>query len=127
LVNNWLQRYPISDKKAQNIKQAGEGSLMELFKYFSKIITEKTVYIEALDLIFTSMYKLRVYQSFGIPKVDKVTEEIEELQAQTIEDLKEAEKTWHWIENDWVDTTTGEMLTGYTPDKYTQKLVDNIK
>lgn len=127
LVYKWLQRYPNANQKAQNNKEADNNSVMELFKYFSKIITDKTVYIEALDLIFTSMYGLRVYQSFGIPKVDNVTEEIEELQAQTIADLVEAEKTWHWIENDWVDKTTGEYLTGYTPEGFVKTIVNNLE
>ena len=127
LVNKWLERYPVSDKRAQYNEETDEGSLMELFKYFSKIITDGVVYIEALDLIFTSMYGLRVYQSFGIPKVNEVSEEIEELQAQTIEDLKEAEKTWHWIDNDWIDKTTGEMLTGYEPDDTMKRIIKNIK
>jgi len=127
LVDSWLRRYPTSDKRAQNIKPADNGSLMELFKYFSKIITDKTIYVKALDLIFTSMYRLRVYQPFGMSKVEKVTEEIDELQVQTIEDLKEAEKTWHWVEHDWVDVITGETLTGYEPDETMKTIVNNIK
>jgi hypothetical protein len=70
------------------------------------------------------MRNLRVYQPMGITKV---TEDVDEIQSQVIEDLKEAEKTWEWIENDWVDKTTGECLTGYTPSDEIEKLIKNIK
>ena len=53
----------------------------------------------------------------------KVTEEIEELQSQTIEDLKEAEKTWTWLDNDWIDYETGELLTNYKPEESMLRLI----
>ena len=84
----------------------------------------KTIYIKALDTIFTAMQGLRVYQNMGIKKV---TEDIDELQSQTIVDLMKAERMWNWIDCDWIDKDTGECLTGYTPDAWTQELISNIK
>ena len=124
LLNEWLKRYLSSVKEAQHIRPADDGSILEMFKYFAKILTDGVVYVNALDVIFQAMRNLRVYQPFGI---HKVSEEIEELQAQTIEDLKKAEKSWSWIDNDWVDKTTGEMLTGYEPDDTMKRIIKNIK
>lgn len=126
LLQEWLKRYPTANEAGQNIRQANEGSILELFKYFSKIITNKVIYIKALDDIFTAMQGLRVYQPLGIKKA--ISEDIEEIQAQTIEDLKAAEGYWTWIENDWIDKSTGECLTNYKPDEFINELVSkNIK
>ena len=124
LVNEWLKRYTNAKIIAQDIRICDDNSMMELFKYFTKIITNKAVYIEALDVIFRAMRGLRVYQPFSI---QKVTEDIDEIEKQIIEDLIEAEKTWEWIENDWVYTPDGECLTGYTPDEQMVYFVQNIK
>jgi plasmid rolling circle replication initiator protein Rep len=120
LLQEWLKRYPEANEKGQNIREANEGSTLELFKYFSKIITNKVIYIRALDIIFIAMQGLRVYQPLGIKKV---SEDIEEIQTQIIEDLKAAEKVWTWIENDWIDKETGECLTNYEPDEFINTLV----
>ncbi len=124
IVSEWLKRYPEAKQFCQDIRPCDERSTMELFKYFSKIITKDSIYIGPLDIIFSAMRNLRVYQPMGITKV---TEDVDEIQSQVIEDLKEAEKTWEWIENDWVDKTTGECLTGYTPSDGIEKLIKNIK
>jgi len=126
LLKEWLKRYPDANERGQNIREANDGSFLELFKYFSKIITNKVIYIKALDIIFNSMQGLRVYQPLGIKKV---SEEIEEIQTQIIEDLKSAEKIWTWIEgaNDWIDKETGECLTNYEPDEFTKTLIKNIR
>lgn len=123
VVCEWLKRYPKASFKAQDIKPtySNKGSIMELFKYFSKIITKDEVNVYALDKIFTAMQGLRVYQPLGIKKV---SEEVEEVIAEIVTDLKEAETTWRWEQNDWIDVNTGECLTGYTPDDAMLTLVN---
>ena len=120
MQQEWLKRYPDAKEIAQDIRPAENGYHLELFKYFTKIISKDAIYISALDCIFQSMKGLRVFQSMGIKKV---TEEIEELQSQTIEDLKEAEKTWTWLDNDWIDYETGELLTNYKPEESMLRLI----
>jgi hypothetical protein len=121
IVLDWLKRYPTANRKAQDIRKADNGSVMELFKYFSKIITNKSIHVNALDTIFQAMRGLRVYQPIGIKKV---SEEIEEIDSQIYEELEKAEKVWDWIDIDWIDTNTGECFTGYTPDDRIKQLVE---
>jgi hypothetical protein len=123
--NEWLKHYPDALPFLQNIKKAdGEGTFIELFKYYTKIITNNVMYIEALDVIFRAMRGKRVYQPFGLKKC--ISEDIDAINAQ-ITDLEEAEKIWMWEENDWVDYT-GERLTNYVPDETMNELVNkNIK
>lgn len=125
LVTDWLKHYPEANEYAQDIKPADDNSVMELFKYFSKIITNKTIYVKALDTIFQAMYGLRVYQAFGIKK--NVSEDIKELQAEIYKDLEKRECLWTWLENDWVDPDTGELLTNYEPNDQIKKIINNIK
>lgn len=124
IVYEWLKRYPDANIKCQDVRPCDNGSTMELFKYFSKIITKDSIYIQPLDVIFNAMRNLRVYQPLGITKI---TEDVDEIQSQIIDDLKSAEKIWEWVDYDWVDKTTGECLTGYTPTDEMEKLIKNIK
>jgi len=120
----WLKHYPDALPFLQDIKKADEGTFIELFKYYTKIMSNKTMYIEALDVIFQAMRGKRVYQPFGLKKC--ISEDIDAINAQ-ITDLEEAEKIWMWEENDWVDYT-GERLTNYVPDETMNELVNkNIK
>jgi len=125
LESDWLKQYPEAEKWCQNVKPADNNSVMELFKYFSKIVTNKTIYVSALDTIFRAIYGMRTYQAFGIKK--NVSEDIEEIQAEIYKDLENRETTWTWLENDWIDKDSGEMLTGYTPDDSMKKLISSIK
>jgi len=47
--------------------------------------------------------------------VKMVSDEIEELITQTVEDIQQAITIWIYRGSDWIDTSTGEMLTGYCP------------
>ena len=124
VVAQWLKHYPSAEPFCQKIQKADNNTFMELFKYYTKITTNKITYITVLDTIFQVMRNKRVYQPFGIKK--DVTEDIETLQAQ-ITDLEAAEKIWMWEDSDWVDHQTAECLTGYSPDESVKKLIGNIK
>ena len=130
IQREWLNRNPSATYKAQDVRPANIDSAMELFKYVTKIISkQKTVsgnefriYVPALDVIFQSMYRVRTFQSFG--KVRMVSEEIQELDADTYEQIPEYEfMVWQWQGNDWHSMATGEPLTHYKPSEAMQKLV----
>lgn len=123
LIEAWLLRYPAAREIAQDFRPADDNTVMEMFKYFTKIATNHVVHVKALDIIFQAMRNLRVYQPFGIAKV---SEEIDEIQSQIIDDLQIAEKTWTWLESDWVDKETGELLTNYKPDDMMITMCKNI-
>ena len=118
IVTEWLKRYPNAKRKAQDIRNADKGSLNEMFKYTTKIVTKSKgkidVYIPALDRILISLKGRRCFQHFG--KIKKVEEEITDLESVEYEDIPEYEFIeWVWDDCDWVNGS--KTLTGYiSPD-----------
>ena len=121
LISEWLNRYPDADKRGQDIRFAHESSMIELFKYSTKLTTKslitkengKTIVqvnVEALDVIFQAMYGRRIFQAMG--SIRQVSEDIKEIDGQVIEDLKDNMDVWTWEQelSDWVNSA-GEMLT----------------
>jgi hypothetical protein len=121
LISEWLNRYPEADHRGQNIRPADENSMIELFKYSTKLTTKslitkengKTIIqvnAESLDVIFQAMYGRRIFQAMG--SIRQVSEDIEEIDGQVIEDLKDNVDVWTWEQelSDWVNSA-GEMLT----------------
>jgi plasmid rolling circle replication initiator protein Rep len=126
LVSMWLDQHQLADMGAQDIRKADEGSTIELFKYFSKIVADGTVYPSALDIIFRAMKGKRVFQPIGIKK--NISEDIEEIIAQEI-DFKADELEIYVWERETLDWVSGhaELLTEYVPNERDQKLLENIK
>jgi len=117
IITEWLLRNQNSLRKAQDVRDADKGSMMELFKYTTKILASDNkkivVYTDALDVIMRSMYRKRAFQPFG--NIRKVSEDVDdELDAQEVESYEIIEWEWHEA-GDWVDVDTGECLTGYVP------------
>jgi len=130
LLAGWIKRLKeidvnCIDKKGQNIRKADEKSIFELFKYFTKIISGKgddmSIEPVALDVIFTSMINQRVFQPLGIKKVDDDVL-FEQIRAEIYSDLTEQNTVYQWLNNDWVDVYTGELLTGYQPTDKVKRL-----
>lgn len=134
IKSEWLKRYPDAKHYLQNIKPCNsEFELLELFKYFTKIISNtskkdngrgeykksQSIYINALDIIFNSIVGKRTFQNYGFSlKVDVESKDEDiELDIANVEHY-----TWEWEQEltDWVNCETGELLTGYTP---TEELV----
>lgn len=128
LVNEWLKRVPTASRQAQDVRKADVGAETELFKYFSKIVTKTekgfTTFVEPLDVIFTAMRGLRVFQPIGLKK--DVSEDIEDIITEEISGIEEKFVDWKWFRNDWVDKSTGEVLTGYIPSDSMNRLIDNM-
>jgi Replication protein len=128
LVNEWLKRVPTASRQAQDVRIATKGAETELFKYFSKIVTKTEkgfrTFIEPLDVIFTAMRGLRVFQPIGLKK--DVSEDIENIISEEIEGIDEKFTNWKFYKHDWVDRSTGEVLTGYIPSDNMIKLIDNM-
>jgi Replication protein len=125
LVSEWLKRNPTATIQAQDLRIADNNSVFELFKYFTKIISNKAIYVKPLDIIFQAIKGLRTYQAFGLKMI---TEDIEELQSEIYTYITKVEhKVWKWLESDWVDEETGEVLTKYLPNDDLKKLLNNLK
>jgi plasmid rolling circle replication initiator protein Rep len=122
LIQEWLKRYPAAADWCQDNKPADKSSLIELCKYSTKMFNKKQtdkedgktviqVNVKALDVIYRAIYRRRVLQPMGWVK--KVSEDVEELEAQVIEDVQESVDVWTWEQevSDWVNSV-GELLTG---------------
>lgn len=134
VVEQWLKRWKgYADIKAQDMRKADKDSLLELFKYFTKLITKKDtnlfnqkakrtiVHADKLDIIFQAMQGRRVYQPFGIKK------KIDEDNTNEIAVIKAGYdgQVFKWIDSDWIDTKTGEGLTGWIPNNDIKNLLKN--
>lgn len=124
IVSQWLKINPTAHIKGQDHRPVNdESGALELFKYFTKLTTKievgnKTVnfiHAESLNVIFEAMVGRRVYQPIG--GLQKVSEDVEELQAEEMEELEaKVHEIWQFHDEpgDWINTD-GEALTGYTP------------
>jgi hypothetical protein len=130
ILSEWLKRFPEASHLAQHATPATDGSVKELFKYFTKLITKVDgkvqVSIPALDTIFTAMKTRRVFQPLG--KIKKVSEEIEEIQSQEYE-IEEQHEIHQWEQEsyDWVNIATGECMTAFCPGYALLKIIDAIR
>lgn len=122
------------DRGAQTAVKCTEGSMMELFKYFTKLVSSKGgekryTTAPALDTIFQAMKRKQVYRAFGQIKKQQVSEEINELESeiltQVIADIEH--DYWVWSDNDWYSMKTGENLCGYNPSEFDKKYGDLIR
>ena len=127
LVNRWLNAYPSANIKAQDIRKADDKSLIEVFKYFTKLITtgpngKRVIYADALDIIFNAVSGLRTFQNLGF-KLSSIQNDDSD-QEVTEENIVDVMK---WIPEltDWGSPETGELLTGYVPGEGMKDLVEN--
>lgn len=118
-VTEWLKEFPLAQPYCQDVTKASESSVIELFKYVTKVVTKingkLSIYVHAIDVIIEALYKRRTVQPFGGLKM--VTEDITELESETYEGLPEynfIEWVWEDGATDWVNKH-GELLTGYEP------------
>lgn len=129
VVSKWLQKYTDAEKWCQRIQPANKNSMIELFKYTTKIVTtdkkrDAKIYTSKLDVIFQALRKKNTFETYGI---QKVSEDIEELQTDVYTDIPLQEYVvWEYIEHDWYNKNTGEELTGYVPGEFESNLMKNI-
>lgn len=131
LVDEWLKRIKYATRAAQDVREANTGSSMELFKYFSKVISKtgksadgkakSTVYADAQDMIFNAVRRKRVFQPFGfkVSADDSDDKEDEEVTLSEVIAIAEWDTDFH----DWFRDDTGEALTGYNPSDGFKELV----
>lgn len=129
LLSEWLIRFPKATSIAQDVRSANDNDVFELFKYFTKIISSKTgerkIYTPALDVIFQAVAGRRTFQTFGFT-IAKA--EPEEHTKQLAEEISE-QTVYEWIQEmyNWVDTSSGELLTDYQPgEQFRELLTKNI-
>lgn len=128
LVKRWLEIVPGALPQSQDLRPANEGSYIELFKYFTKLVAKdkrtgvrEIVDYKRLDIIFQALRGKRTFQPFGGLK--PVSEEIEEEELEA-NILISADSIFKWIMDDWVNLETGECLTGFKPSASLKRLID---
>lgn len=129
LVDSWLSRLSdVADIKAQDFKPADENSLKEIFKYFTKLLTNNSIgdkefySTTSMDVVFQAMKRKRVIQPFG--NVKAVKDDID-LSNRVYDLLESGYNTWTWKDNDWYGMD-GNPLTGYEPNEKFRQLIDKL-
>lgn len=106
LIREWLAVNQEAKEWCQDDKPADKDSLSEVFKYCTKISDNSP---EVNDVIFQALRGLRMVQPMG---VKKISEDVEDLVAEEIQELTEAEDVYVWQDevNDWVSSEFGYLL-----------------
>lgn len=142
VVARWLARWPTASPQAQDVRQADRGATAELFKYATKLASDKrdddgtrrVVPAWALDTMFAALRGLRLWQAVGIRAANgdaTAQDDTAPVRADqgTPAVSRPAESIrWTWCQplTDWIDDTTGECLTDYTPGRHARLLLDKL-
>lgn len=126
LMHEWLKDNKSANRIAQDYRPADKNSILELFKYVTKMVyrdhRDKIILYPpvVLDNIFMSLRGRRTFQNFGFKgkaeiNPDKITKE----------DYEKADIIlWEWENNDWINSN-GELLTNYEPSENIKNIIDN--
>ena len=126
IVKEWLARYPGAAPYCQDIRPVDDFSMMELFKYSTKVVSTGIngtagIYVRAVDTIIRALYRKRIIQPFGSIR-KQVSEDVEEIDKQAYPGIPEYDCIeWNWQESDWMNKY-GELLTGYVPSEAIQRV-----
>jgi len=123
ILDYWLKHFEKEEvnELAQKVLPASDGSMVELFKYFTKIITKgKIIPPENLNAIFCAikgMHTVRPY-GFSVALPDDPDEIVFDVEAIELKDNDYLPHFgWEQDLHDWISWKTGEMLSGYEPSK----------
>lgn len=125
----WLKLNPTAKSIAQDIREVDDNSMIELFKYSTKVVTDVNgngvINITAVDVIMNAIYKRRIVQPFGNIKKD-VSEEVSELHSAVYPGIPEYEMMeWQWEKDDW-HNEYGELLTGHNAENHYLRTIQII-
>lgn len=130
LLEEWLLRHPECSQLAQDIRPATKNDLIELFKYFTKILTKTKGQDYALDpisldIINQAVRGTRTFQPVGfkLPKAPEVVDPETEEFAKEVDDAVFYD--WKQEFNDWI-SPDGECLSEYEPTAKLEALVTRL-
>ncbi len=137
LYLEWLARFQEANPIAQDLKVCDDSVAVEMFKYFTKIITKKDsergVYVDSLDTIFRASKGVHTFQTYGFkaPKLDDVDDVIDnELTPGEREILNKVDEialySWEQETGDWIDRQTGENLSGHVPSRTLREIAGKM-
>lgn len=139
LYLEWIERFKEANPIAQDLKVCDDRAAIELFKYFTKIITKKDkergVDVQALDIIFRASKGVHTFQTYGFkaPKLDDDFADVieNELSDSEREILNRADEvalySWEQETGDWIERKTGEALSGHVTSRNLKELAVRIR
>lgn len=148
IKRKWMELMPGATDINQRIVAADMRGMKEILKYFTKFVDKKyrtvttrkgktkrvcykrEVNIHRLDVMLQSFFSLRLFNAFGLPKIDIDNSDIfDNLEAQKFEDIELQVTKWFWNEDaaDWVDINSGECLSENVRTESEQQLIDSIR
>lgn len=132
LVKQWLKRTAGAEKQAQDIRPVRKGEYIEIFKYFTKLLTKdstgkRSIDFVRLNIVLEALSGKRVYQPFG--KIKAISEDEEDYELLARLDEEDRMKIWDWVTNiGYVCREDGEVLAGdYELPSWVEKLCGKIK
>jgi hypothetical protein len=119
LMDYWLSTRTDATRSGQDCKPADLGSLSELFKYTTKLVSgkkgQKKIYpAQVLDTIFQALHTRRTFQTYG--SLEQAIEEVENYQSVGF-NVPAASQSFVWFDDysNWMNRDTGELVVD-TPD-----------
>jgi hypothetical protein len=137
VVRRWLVEFPNAKLAAQDVRKCDEADVIEAMKYFTKLTSKVDKHrsltdVRALDQIFRAMKGRRVFQSMGF-RITSRPEEIDETDLQldsatAAPNQSREDRHWEWSQvlTDWIDFSSGEILSGYRPSAKMIHLVEPL-
>jgi predicted transcriptional regulator len=131
ILTEWLRRFPLANVSAQDIRKGDNNSAMELFKYFTKLISGKSktkknrsIHPASLDVIFRAIKGKQIFRAFGVT-IPKVDEDLLDDEVDSLLETVDSSMLYSWEQEfgDWISQETGEVLTGYVPSDGIKELV----
>jgi hypothetical protein len=122
IVKEWLKRNRTATNDAQDITQANQNSLIELFKYTTKLVTKNGINPKAQDLIFNVLRRKRTIQTYGIKRQ---CDKIDEYDTTEITFKRPQIEIFKFDKYDWV-SAYGEVFSEYEPSNETIELINKL-
>lgn len=130
----WLKKNPTSTERNQDIRPADKNTLVEIFKYTTKIVTSKNskdkkpMSVHALHVIFREFRGMRTFQAIGgFGKNNTENDDnINPRQSEVYTHLPEENKIWFWENHDWMDVH-GNHISGYQPSEAIEQFRNNLE
>ena len=130
LLDYWFDHYGREEvnSQGQDIKKADDESMIELFKYFTKIVTKKRIIPPVnLNEIFIAIRQMHTVRPFGFKVLLPEDDEEIEFDEESVEALDYDVYGWEQDLHDWVSKVTGEKLSGYIPSDKVKKWVEQFE
>jgi len=123
IKNKWLSEHSDAHEKGQDIQPATDGTLLEIFKYVTKLVGKEGTEPKALNTIFSALRNKRAIQAYGLKKT--VSENIEKEQTNNIDFKDPKIEIWLYDNYDWI-ASSGETFSDYIPHQDTIELIKSI-